>query len=83
MESIIVSAIPGIFYRKPSPEEDEFVKEGDRIKNGDVMGIVEVMKTYYEIKAEKDGIIDRFLVSNEELINAGQEIAVIKGKLRE
>ena len=77
MSTNILSPVPGIFYRRPSPDEDVFVNEGDSVKAGDVIGLVEVMKTFYEIKAEADGIIAEILVENEGLIEAGQTIATL------
>lgn len=77
-EKSIVSPIPGVFYRKPAPDKDVYVNEGDTVKAGDVIGLVEVMKNYYEIKAEADGVIDRFLAENEQLLDAGQQIAILK-----
>ncbi|MBN6189037.1 biotin carboxyl carrier domain-containing protein [Aneurinibacillus sp. BA2021] len=74
----IISPVPGVFYRKPSPEKDVFFKEGDAVKAGDVIGLIEVMKNFYEIKAETDGVIERFLVENEDIVDAGQELAVLK-----
>lgn len=74
----IVSPIPGVFYRKPSPDKDVFVNEGDSVKAGDVIGLVEVMKNFYEIKAEEDGVIESFTAENEEIVEAGQEIARLK-----
>ncbi|GAB7387745.1 acetyl-CoA carboxylase [Bacillaceae bacterium] len=77
-KTAVVSPIPGVFYRRPSPDQDPFVNEGQPVKAGDTIGLVEVMKNFYEIKAEADGILERFLVENEEIVEAGQEIAVIK-----
>lgn len=74
----IVSPIPGVFYRKPSPDKDVYVNEGDSVKAGDVIGLVEVMKNFYEIKAEEDGVIESFTAENEEIVEAGQEIARLK-----
>lgn len=74
----IVSPIPGVFYRRPSPEKEVYAKEGDQVRAGDVIGLVEVMKNYYEIKAEEDGIIDRFLVDDEGVVEAGQEVVLLK-----
>lgn len=73
----ILSPIPGVFYRKPSPEESDYVNVGDTVTAGQVIGLVEVMKSYYEIKAEVDGVIESFAIENEGSIDAGQEIAVI------
>ncbi|MFD1705350.1 acetyl-CoA carboxylase [Siminovitchia sediminis] len=74
----IVSPIPGVFYRRPSPDKDVYVNEGDAVKAGDIIGLVEVMKNYYEIKAEEDGVIDSFTAENEQVVEAGQEIATLK-----
>lgn len=74
----VVSPIPGVFYRKPAPDKEVYVNEGDSVKAGTVIGLVEVMKNFYEIKAEEDGVIDRFLVEEEDLLDAGQEIVTMK-----
>jgi biotin carboxyl carrier protein len=74
----IAAAVPGVFYRKPSPDKDVFANEGDEVKKGDVIGLVEVMKNFYEIKAEEDGILESFSVESDEVVEAGQEIAILK-----
>lgn len=79
-QSKVLSPIPGVFYRKPSPDEPDYVNEGDTVSVGQVIGLVEVMKSYYEIKAEADGVIESFAVENEASVDAGQEIAVIHVK---
>lgn len=72
----ILSPIPGVFYRRPSPDKDEYVKEGDKVKAGDIIGLVEVMKSFYEVKAETNGTVEKFMVEDEGMLEAGQEIAV-------
>ncbi|CAB3391196.1 Biotin carboxyl carrier protein of acetyl-CoA carboxylase (fragment) [Kyrpidia spormannii] len=47
------------------------------MKSGDTIGLVEVMKNFYEIQAEEDGIIAAFSVENEAMVDVGQEIAVL------
>ena len=74
----IMTPIPGVFYRRPSPEQDVYVKEGQHVKAGDTLCLIEVMKNFYEIKAEFDGILERFVVENEALVDAGQEIAIMR-----
>lgn len=74
----VVSPLPGVFYRRPSPEEEEFVTEGQKVKPGDVIGIVEVMKSFTEIKSEVEGIISKITVESEEVIDVGQVIAEIE-----
>lgn len=74
----IQAPIPGVFYRKPSPDQEVFVKEGQSVKAGDTVGIIEVMKNFYELKAEEDGVLERFVVEDEEMIDAGQDIAILQ-----
>ncbi|MES9793603.1 acetyl-CoA carboxylase [Priestia megaterium] len=76
-QTTVLSPIPGIFYRKSSPDQPEFATPGQEVKAGDTIGLIEVMKSFCEIKAEEDGVIERFLVENEDVIDAGQEIAVL------
>lgn len=76
-QKTVLTPIPGVFYRKPAPDKDVYVKEGTHVKAGDVIGLVEVMKNFYEIKAESEGVLAQFFVEDEDLLDAGQEIAVI------
>jgi biotin carboxyl carrier protein len=76
----ILSPLPGVFYRKPSPELPDYAKEGDVIKAGEVVGLIEVMKNFYEIKAEEDVLIEQFVVENETIVDAGQELVLVKSQ---
>ncbi|MDI3340902.1 MAG: acetyl-CoA carboxylase [Sphaerobacter sp.] len=76
-ERTIKSPLPGVFYRRPNPEAEPYVKEGDRINEGDVIGLVGVMKSFHEIKADRAGVVVRFLVDNEEPIRVGQDLVVL------
>lgn len=67
----IKSPIPGTFYRRPSPEEAPFKEEGDKVEVGDVVGLVEVMKSFIEVKSESAGTVKAFKVENEEPVSAG------------
>ncbi|WP_110926639.1 acetyl-CoA carboxylase [Bacillus massiliglaciei] len=73
----ILSGIPGVFYRKPAPDKEVYVKEGDYVKAGDIIGLVEVMKNFFEVKAEEEGILESFRVEHEDFVDAGQEVAVL------
>lgn len=73
----ILSPLPGTFYRSPAPDKPPFKNEGDRIAKGDVIGLVEVMKMFYEVKAEFAGKVVRFLVGNEDPVMAGQPLVDI------
>ena len=74
---MIVSPLPGIFYRKPSPDAPEYVQEGDRVEPEQTIGLVEVMKNFYEVKAESAGTVGRFLIQDGDMIDVGQEIVQI------
>ena len=71
----IKSPYPGTFYRRPNPQSDPYVGEGDRIEAGAVVGLVEIMKNFYEVTSDAAGVVERFLVENEDLVEAGQDIA--------
>jgi acetyl-CoA carboxylase biotin carboxyl carrier protein len=66
--------MPGTFYRRPDPESDLYAEEGDQVSAGDTVGLIEVMKSFHEVKAEEEGTIARFLVENEEAVDAGQDL---------
>lgn len=74
----ILSPMPGIFYRKPSPESPCYVEVGKVVKAGDVLGLIEVMKQYSELTAEKAGTIQSILVEDGDAVEAGQAIFVIE-----
>lgn len=74
----IRSPIPGTFYRRPSPEEAPYKSEGDDVAVGDVVGLVEVMKSFIEVKAETAGKIKKFMVENEEPVAAGAVLAELE-----
>jgi acetyl-CoA carboxylase biotin carboxyl carrier protein len=76
-EKTLKSPLPGIFYRRPGPGTEAFVQEGDRVRAGDVLGLIEIMKTFNEIKAEHDGTVTRFLVESDDAVQAGQDLVVL------
>ncbi|MDE0047519.1 MAG: acetyl-CoA carboxylase [bacterium] len=73
----IRSRIPGTFYRRPSPEEPPYKDAGDTVAKGDVVGLIEVMKTFHEIRSDVEGTIDRFVVEDGDPVMAGQTLAVL------
>lgn len=75
----IRSPLPGIFYRQPAPDQPPYKEEGDNVSQGDVIGLVEVMKSFNEVKSTVGGKVVRFLVNNEDPVMAGQPIVEIDG----
>lgn len=74
----IQSPMPGVFYRRPDPEEEDFVKEGDNVSEGDVVGLVGVMKNFHDITAPADGTITEILAENEQEVEAGDDLFVLE-----
>jgi acetyl-CoA carboxylase biotin carboxyl carrier protein len=73
-DKTVRAQMPGTFYRRPDPESDAYFEEGDQVSAGDTVGLIEVMKSFHEVKAEDEGTIARFLVENEEAVDAGQDL---------
>jgi acetyl-CoA carboxylase biotin carboxyl carrier protein len=78
MSKEILSPLPGTFYRKPAPDKPAFKSEGDVVAVGDVIGLIEVMKSFIEVHADADGKIARFVVDNEEPVMAGQPLLEVE-----
>jgi acetyl-CoA carboxylase biotin carboxyl carrier protein len=73
----VTSPIVGTFYRSPSPDTDPYVEEGDFVKKGQVLCIVEAMKLMNEIEAETDGKIVKILVESTTPVEFGQPLYLI------
>ncbi len=76
-EHMVKSPMVGTFYRAPAPDADPFVNEGDRIKKGDTLCIIEAMKLMNEIEAEYDGIVEKILIENATPVEYGQAMFII------
>ena len=75
----IRSPLPGTFYRRPAPDQPPYKEEGDSLAKGDTIGLVEVMKSFHEVKSEVEGKVVKFLVENEDPVQAGQPLAEVEG----
>jgi biotin carboxyl carrier protein len=75
----VLSPLPGTFYRRPAPDQPVYKEEGDQVAVGDVIGLVEVMKSFHEVKTEAAGKVAKFLVENEDAVMAGQPLLEIDG----
>lgn len=79
MSTITIEApMPGVFYRRPDPEEAMFVEEGDAVDEGDVVGLVGVMKNYHDIESPTSGTVRKIHVENEAEIAAGDVLFEIE-----
>lgn len=76
--NVMKSPLVGTFYNSPSPDAEAFVKVGDTVKKGQVLGIIEAMKLMNEIECEFDGTLEEILVDNETMVEYGQPLFVIR-----
>jgi acetyl-CoA carboxylase biotin carboxyl carrier protein len=74
----VVSPFVGTFYRSPSPEADAYVREGQGVKRGDVLCIIEAMKLMNEIEAEFTGKVVSVLVENGQPVEFGEPLFIIE-----
>jgi acetyl-CoA carboxylase biotin carboxyl carrier protein len=74
----IQSPVPGTFYQKPSPDEAAYKSMGDAVAVGDTIGLVEVMKTFIEVKTEIAGTFDGYAADDSTPVNAGQILATLR-----
>ena len=73
-DKVITSPLVGTFYLAASPKEEPFVKVGDSIKKGQIVGIIEAMKLMNEVESEFDGVIKEILIGHEEVVEYGQPL---------
>ena len=74
-ENVVRSPVPGIFYRRPNPDSPPFVSEGDLVEPGVVVGLVEVMKQFYDVQSDVRGRVRSFAVDDAGVVGAGDVIA--------
>lgn len=74
----ICAPLVGTFYAASAPGEAPYVKVGDSVKKGQVLGVIEAMKLMNEIEAECDGIIKEVLITDGNLVEYGQKLFVIE-----
>ena len=60
---IIKSPMVGVLYLSAGPNDPDYIKVGDMVRKGDILCLIEAMKTFNQIKAQRDGIIREILVA--------------------
>ncbi len=76
--SIIRSPMVGTFYQSPSPDEAPFVKTGSKIRIGDPLCLIEVMKLYTTVESTINGTINSILADDGALVQFDQPLFSIK-----
>lgn len=74
----IRSPMVGTYYASPSPESPLFVKVGQSVKTGDTLCIIEAMKMFNEIEADRAGTITAILINNGEPVEFDQPLFIIE-----
>jgi acetyl-CoA carboxylase biotin carboxyl carrier protein len=74
----IEAPMVGTFYRAPSPDAQPFVRDGDRVKKGQVVCIVEAMKLMNEIESKVAGRVVKVLVENAQPVEYGQPLFLLE-----
>lgn len=76
--NVVKSPMVGTFYSKPSPNSESYVAVGQKVKKGDVLCIIEAMKLMNEIESEFEGEVVEILVKDEDTVEYGKPLFVIK-----
>ena len=74
----IEAPMVGTFYRAPAPDAQPFVREGDRVKKGQVVCIIEAMKLMNEIESKVAGRVAKVLVENSQPVEYGQPLFLLE-----
>ena len=75
----ITSPMVGTFYRQPEPGAEPFAREGDYVKKGQVLCIIEAMKLLNEIECEYEGQLVKVLVENGQPVQYGDQLFAVRG----
>ena len=74
----VLSPMPGVFYSSQSPDKSPYVNEGDKVKPGQVICIIESMKIMNEIESEHSGVIKKILMNNSDPVEFNQPLFIIE-----
>ena len=73
-DRVVACPLVGTFYSSPAQDAEDFVKVGDHVKKGQVIGLVEAMKMMNEIESEYDGVVEASLGKHEGTVETGQPL---------
>jgi acetyl-CoA carboxylase biotin carboxyl carrier protein len=74
----LTAPMVGVFYRSSGPDQPPFVEPGDHIEIGQTIGIIEAMKVFSEVPAEKAGVVSRVVAENGRLVRQGDPILYLR-----
>jgi acetyl-CoA carboxylase biotin carboxyl carrier protein len=70
----VSAPLTGVFYRSPSPDAEPYVREGGQVNAGQVIGLIEAMKLFNEIKCDVTGTVRRVAAGDGDLVKARQTL---------
>ncbi len=73
----VTSPMVGTVYLSPEPGAKAFVSEGDKVKKGDTLMLVEAMKTFNPVEAPRDGTVTKIIVEDAQPVEFGEPLIVI------
>jgi len=74
----VTSPMVGTAYLAPEPGASDFVKEGDNVKEGQTLLIIEAMKVMNPITAPKAGVVKSIIISNAQPVEYGEALVIIE-----
>ena len=77
-ENIDKSPMVGVAYLSSEPSSPPYIIEGQHVKQGDILLLIEAMKTFNEIKAPKSGVIQKIIVLNSQPVEFGDDLVIFE-----
>ena len=74
----VKSPIVGVVYLSPDPTKPDYVGVGDSVKEGDIVCLIEAMKTFNPVKAHRSGTVTKILVESGDPVEYGESLLVIE-----
>lgn len=74
----VKSPIVGVVYLSPDPTKPDYVAVGDSVKEGDIVCLIEAMKTFNPVKAHRSGTVTKILVESGDPVEYGESLLVIE-----
>ena len=78
IENIVKSPMVGVAYLSSDPSSPPYIKEGQHVKQGEILLLIEAMKTFNEIKAPKSGVIKKVIVLNSQPVEFGDTLVIFE-----
>lgn len=76
--NVVKSPMVGVVYLSADPNTPNYVKVGDSVKEGDIVCLIEAMKTFNPVKAHKSGTVSKILVEGGDPVEFGEPLVVIE-----